>query len=87
MLRCVPKNCSVTVWFMGSEPEFSSADLAYVRAEYRTAAELCSGRQETPDWLGGAIDRGKLPHPTYTLPDGAQMFPPTSSSCPTTRAT
>lgn len=61
---------------MGSEPEFSSADLAYVRAEYRTAAELCSGRRETPDWLGGAIDRGKLPHPAYVLPDGAQMFPP-----------
>jgi len=70
---------NILAWYrlvMDSEPEFSSADLEYICAEYRTAVQLCSGRRETPEWLAAASSRGKLPRPTYVLPDGAQMFPP-----------
>jgi len=33
---------------MNHEPRFTSADLAYINADYRTLAELCEHRHETP---------------------------------------
>jgi uncharacterized protein DUF6058 len=60
---------------LDTETEFSVADLAYIRAEYRTIEELCSSRSETPGWLMKAIKREKLTQPAYVLPDGGHMFP------------
>lgn len=61
---------------MGSDPEFSEADLAYIRAEYRVLDDLCRGRPETPADVRSVIDQCRLPRPTYVLSDGTEMFPP-----------
>ena len=57
-------------------PTYTDADLAYVTGSYRTLEELCDGRAETPEQVRAHIDAGRLPRPTYVLPDGRQMFPP-----------
>ena len=51
------------------------ADIAYVRANYRTLEELCEGRAESPDAVRELIAVRRLPQPSYVLPDGTGMFP------------
>jgi hypothetical protein len=58
------------------EPRFTPADLAYIQAEYRTLDELCADRPQTPGQIRDLIAQGRIPRPTYVLPDGTQMFPP-----------
>ncbi len=53
----------------------TQADIAYVRANYRTLEELCEGRRESPDQVGELIAVRRLPQPSYVLPDGTGMFP------------
>jgi hypothetical protein len=55
--------------------EFTDADLAYVRANYLTLDELCTGRAETPMEVRSRIHEGLLPRPSYVLDDGTEMFP------------
>ena len=54
---------------------FTAADLAYIRANYLTLAELCAGRTETPEQVQALIDQGVLPRASYLLDDGTGMFP------------
>ena len=51
------------------------ADIAYVRANYRTLEELCEERAESPDEVRGLIAERRLPEPSYVLPGGTGMFP------------
>jgi hypothetical protein len=53
----------------------TQADIAYVRANYRTLEELCEGRRESPDQVGELIAARRLPQPSYVFPDGTGMFP------------
>ena len=61
---------------MRTDPQFSDADLAYIRAEYRTLDDLCRARPEGPADVRDLIGQRRLPRPTYVLVDGATMFPP-----------
>jgi hypothetical protein len=54
---------------------FTAADLAYIRANYLTLAELCAGRTETPEQVQALIDQGVLPRASYLLDDGTGIFP------------
>jgi hypothetical protein len=54
---------------------FTEADEAYLRANYLTLDELCTGRSESADEVGALIDQGLLPRPAYVLTDGTGMFP------------
>jgi hypothetical protein len=54
---------------------YTNADLAYIRANYLTLAELCAGRAETPDQVEALIEERLLPRPSYVLDDGTGMFP------------
>jgi hypothetical protein len=54
---------------------FSDADLAYIGGNYRTLAELCAERAETPEQVEELIERRLLPRPSYVLDDGTGMFP------------
>jgi Family of unknown function (DUF6058) len=53
----------------------SEADIAYVRDNYVTLDELCSGRPETSEQVEQLIEQGQLPQPTYVLEDGTGFFP------------
>jgi hypothetical protein len=53
----------------------TEADIAYVRANYLSLEQACAGRPETPDEVRRLIADGRLPHPSYVLPDGAEMVP------------
>lgn len=55
---------------------YTEADLAYVRAEYRTLDELCADRPQTPQEIRELVAAGRLPRSAYVLPDGTEMFPP-----------
>jgi hypothetical protein len=55
--------------------QFTAADLAYIRANYRTLDELCAGRPEAPAGVRRLIDGGLLPRPSYVLDDRTEMFP------------
>jgi hypothetical protein len=57
------------------EPAMTDADVAYIRANYLTLEQACTGRRETPDDVRRLIADGKLPHPSYVLPDGTEMVP------------
>jgi Family of unknown function (DUF6058) len=59
-----------------AEPTFTDDDLAYVTAEYHTLQQLCTGRAESAEEVRGLIAQGRLPRPTYVLPDGTELFPP-----------
>jgi Family of unknown function (DUF6058) len=56
-------------------PEFTEADLAYLAANYLTLEELCDGRPEAPEEVRALIAGRRLPQPSYTTPDGVEMFP------------
>src|SRR4051794_2878334 len=56
--------------------QLSEADVAYVRANFRSLVELCSSRAETPAEVRELIASGLLPQPSYVLGDGTEMFPP-----------
>lgn len=62
------------------QPQLSDRDIAYVRKEYRTLAQLCEGRSapgtSTEDEVRRLVAEGRLPAPTYVLPDGTELFPP-----------
>jgi Family of unknown function (DUF6058) len=53
----------------------TDADIVYVRANYLSLEEACAGRRETPDEVRRLIAEGRLPHPSYILPDGTEMVP------------
>ena len=53
----------------------TQADIAYVRANYRTLEELCEGRAESPGKARELIAARRLAQPSYVLPDGTGMFP------------
>jgi len=59
-----------------TEASYTDADLAYVRADFRSLEQLCADRDETPAEVRELIDAGRLPAPSYVLPDGTAMFPP-----------
>lgn len=51
------------------------ADVAYVRANYLTLEEACAARSESPEEVRRLIGAGRLPRPSYVLPDGTEMVP------------
>jgi hypothetical protein len=53
----------------------TAADVAYVEANYVALDQACAGRAETPDEVRALVAAGKLPRPSYVLPDGAEMVP------------
>ena len=55
--------------------ELSDADVRYVRANYVTLEELAAARGETPDAVRALVESGRLPRPSYVLPDGTEMVP------------
>jgi Family of unknown function (DUF6058) len=58
-----------------SRDEFSEADLDYIRANYRSLAQLCLERGEGAEGVRALIRAGQLPAPSYVLPDGSDMVP------------
>jgi hypothetical protein len=58
-----------------STTTFTDADIAYIRANYLTLAELCADRTETLEQVQVLIEQGLLPRPSYVLDDGTGMFP------------
>ena len=58
-----------------SEDAFSRADLDYIRANYRSLAQLCLERGEGAEEVRALIRDGVLPAPSYVLPDGNEMVP------------
>jgi hypothetical protein len=55
--------------------DLTTADIAYICANYLTLDELCAGRDETPAEMRRLIEKGLLPRPSYVLEDGTEMFP------------
>jgi hypothetical protein len=55
---------------------FSEADLTYIQASYTTLDLLCRSRDIDPLPVQRLIDAGRLPRPTYVVPDGIEFFPP-----------
>lgn len=53
----------------------TDADIGYVRANYLSLEQACAGRRETPDDVRLLIAEGRLPHPSYVLPDETEMVP------------
>jgi Family of unknown function (DUF6058) len=53
----------------------TAADVAYVEANYVSLDAACAGRAETPDEVRALSAVGKLPQPSYVLPDGTEMVP------------
>lgn len=53
----------------------TAADIGYVRANYLSLEQACAERRETPDEVRRLIAEGRLPHPSYILPDGTEMVP------------
>jgi hypothetical protein len=61
---------------MDSLPPLGDQDVAYVTRDFLTLERACAGRPETPDQLRRLMAEGRLPRPTYLLPDGTEMVPP-----------
>jgi hypothetical protein len=59
-----------------SAATYSEADLAYFGENFRTLAQVCAGRAETPDQVRRLISERKLPRPSYVLDDGTELVPP-----------
>lgn len=55
--------------------DYTPADLDYISANYVTLEQLCAGRTQSAEEVGGLISAGRLPKPSYVLDDGTQMFP------------
>ena len=55
--------------------KLSDADVAYVRASYVALDELSAARGETADAVRALIESGRLPRPSYVLPDAREMVP------------
>lgn len=55
--------------------QLTAVDIEYIRREYRSLETLCEGRREKPEEVRDHIAAGRLPSPTYVLPDGTGMFP------------
>lgn len=53
----------------------TAADVAYVEANYVALEQICADRSESPDEVRSLAAGGKLPHPSYVLPDGTEMVP------------
>ncbi|MDQ6824892.1 MAG: DUF6058 family natural product biosynthesis protein [Candidatus Eremiobacteraeota bacterium] len=53
----------------------SAQDQEYVVANYSTLAEACKDRQFSQDDVGLLMLSGRLPMPSYVLPDGTLMVP------------
>jgi hypothetical protein len=51
------------------------ADIAYITENFASLAAICAGRPETPGDVRALMAAGRLPAPTYVLPDGTEMFP------------
>ncbi len=58
-----------------AEARFTAADVAYIRNNYVTLAELCAGRAESVADVEALIAAGHLPRPSYVRDDGTAMFP------------
>jgi hypothetical protein len=59
-----------------SQPAFTEADLAYIRANFVTLGELAASRGEPPAELRARIESGLAPRACYVLDDGTEMFSP-----------
>jgi Family of unknown function (DUF6058) len=57
------------------DPPLTVADIDYIRSNYVPLEEACAERRETPDRVRALIDAGRLPDPSYWLPDGTAMVP------------
>jgi hypothetical protein len=57
------------------EARMTAADVAYVEANYVSLEKACAGRPETPEEVRALVAAGKLPQPSYVLPDGTEMVP------------
>ena len=55
---------------------FTDDDLAYLGRNFRTLAEVCAGRSETPDLVRRLMKERRLPQPSYVLDDGTELVPP-----------
>jgi hypothetical protein len=53
----------------------SDADVAYVRANFRSLAELCRERGEPLEEVQALVRDRRLPAASYILPDGSEMVP------------
>jgi hypothetical protein len=51
------------------------ADIAYITGNFAPLASICADRSETAGDVRALIAAGRLPAPTYVLPDGTEMFP------------
>src|SRR6266540_6684284 len=58
-----------------SEAEFSSADIEYIRANYRRLEKLCLESGQDPAEVHRLIREAQLPAPSYVLPGGEEMVP------------
>ncbi len=59
-----------------TDPPLTAADIDYIQSNYVTIEEACAGRRETPERVRAHIEAGRLPEPSYWLPDGTAMVPP-----------
>jgi hypothetical protein len=57
-----------------TEPHFTEADRAYLRANYVTLDELCADRSEKPAEIRRLIEERLLPRPSYTV-EGVDFLP------------
>jgi hypothetical protein len=53
----------------------TTADVAYVLANYIPLEEACARRGESPDDVRRLIAEKRLPQPSYVLPDRTEMVP------------
>jgi hypothetical protein len=58
-----------------SEAEFSSADIEYIRANYRRLEKLCLESGQDRAEVDRLIRATQLPAPSYVLPGGEEMVP------------
>jgi hypothetical protein len=58
-----------------ADPPLTAADIDYIRDNYVTLEEACAGRRETPERVLALVEAGRLPEPSYWLPDGTAMVP------------
>src|SRR5262245_4191795 len=75
-LRPGPNHLWSSVPAMDTNPAFTAADLAYIEEAYRPLEDLCAERGRDPAEAEALVERGLLPRPPYTLPDGRRMAPP-----------
>jgi hypothetical protein len=58
-----------------AEAAMTAADVAYVRAGFVPLDELCAARGEDAGRVRSLVAGGRLPGPSYVLPDGTAMVP------------